>query len=178
MTEFEFDNLVKIHGKELLRFCRVTADGPEGDELYQEMLLKLWEQRDKLDVSINVKSYALSVAIRLWKNQKRKYARRKRLVPSSSYEEGAERGDYAELPADSCFSPEQNAITKETEAEIRKAVRGLKEKYRQVILLYYSADMKTREIAECLKIPENTVKTRLRKAKEILKAELEGKIYG
>lgn len=178
MTEFEFDDLIRIYGKDILRFCRVAAGGLEGDELYQDTLLTLWEQRERLDVSGNVKSYALSVAIRLWKNKKRKYARRKRLVPSSSFEEGAERGNYAELSDDACVSPEQKAMERETEAEVRTAVRSLKENYRQVILLYYSADLKTREIAECLGIPENTVKTRLRKAKEILKAELEGKIYG
>lgn len=178
MTELEFDDLISFHGKDILRFCRVTAGCPEGDELYQDTLLTLWEQRERLDVSVNVKSYALSVAVRLWKNQKRKYARRKRILPSLSYEEGAERGDFAGLSDDTCVSPEQKAMEQETEKEVRAAVRSLKEKYRQVILLHYSADLKTKEIAECLGIPENTVKTRLRKAKEILKAGLEEKIHG
>lgn len=35
--------------------------------------------------------------------------------------------------------------------------------------LYYSADMKLTEIAECLHLSVNTVKTRLRKAKSLLK---------
>lgn len=42
---------------------------------------------------------------------------------------------------------------------------ALPEKYRLVVYLYYSADMKLTEIAECLHLSVNTVKTRLRKAK-------------
>ena len=46
-------------------------------------------------------------------------------------------------------------------------------KYRLVVYLYYSADMKLTEIAECLHLSVNTVKTRLRKAKSLLKEKLE-----
>ncbi|MBR1744258.1 MAG: sigma-70 family RNA polymerase sigma factor [Lachnospiraceae bacterium] len=76
------------------------------------------------------------------------------------------------------LNPEHRTIEEETNLEIRRAVRRLPEKYRQPVILYYSADLKTKEISECLRISENTVKTRLRKARELLKKELEGKIYG
>ena len=45
--------------------------------------------------------------------------------------------------------------------------------FRSVVYLYYSADMKLTEIAECLHLSVNTVKTRLRKAKSLLKEKLE-----
>ena len=54
-----------------------------------------------------------------------------------------------------------------------KLVQQLPEKYRLVVYLYYSADMKLTEIAECLHLSVNTVKTRLRKAKSLLKEKLE-----
>ena len=56
---------------------------------------------------------------------------------------------------------------------VQRQVQALPDKYRTVIYLYYSAGLKIREIADCLQIPENTVKSRMRKAKDILKTKLE-----
>ena len=75
---------------------------------------------------------------------------------------------------DSSPSPEE-ALLKAREAEkVREAVLALPEKYRYPVELYYSADASLQEIAEVLKIPLSTVKTRLRRAKLLLKDALEG----
>ena len=59
------------HGRDILWFCRMTAgNAHEGDELYQDTMLTLLEHLDRLDEKNNSKSYALSVAIRLWKIRK------------------------------------------------------------------------------------------------------------
>ena len=70
-------------------------------------------------------------------------------------------------------TPENQVLKKETVELVRNLVSELPEKYRTSIYLFYSADMKITEIADCLKISENTVKSRLRKAKSILKKKLE-----
>ena len=70
-------------------------------------------------------------------------------------------------------TPENQVLKKETVELVRNLVSELPEKYRTSIYLFYSADMKIAEIANCLKISENTVKSRLRKAKSILKKKLE-----
>lgn len=70
--------MCRQQGADILRFCRMTtASKIEGDELYQDTMLKLLEQLQHLNVDKNLKSYTLSVAIFLWKNQRRKYARQK-----------------------------------------------------------------------------------------------------
>ena len=62
------------NGKDILRFCRMTCgDRESGDELYQDTMLKLLGKRQELDSGQNVRSYALSISILLWKNKKRKY---------------------------------------------------------------------------------------------------------
>ena len=43
--------------------------------------------------------------------------------------------------------------------------------------MYYSADMSVQEIAGVLQIPEGTVKSRMNKAKHMLKKELEALGY-
>jgi RNA polymerase sigma-70 factor (ECF subfamily) len=58
--------------------------------------------------------------------------------------------------------------------ELSKAVAGLSFDYRTVITLHYFQDMRIREIAHVLEIPQGTVKWRLSKAKEKLKEQLLG----
>ena len=71
MTKQEFNEYVQAQGADILRFCRMTtASKIEGDELYQDTMLKLLEQLQHLNVDKNLKSYTLSVAIFLWKNQR------------------------------------------------------------------------------------------------------------
>lgn len=71
-------------------------------------------------------------------------------------------------------TPENQVLKKETVELVRNLVSELPEKYRTSIYLFYSADMKIAEIADCLKISENTVKSRLRKGKKYLEKEIGG----
>jgi len=56
--------------------------------------------------------------------------------------------------------------------ELNEAVAGLALEYRTVITLHYYQDMKIKEIASVLQIPQGTVKWRLSKAKSLLKEKL------
>ena len=53
-------------------------------------------------------------------------------------------------------------------------VLALPEKYRIDIHLFYYEEYKVKEIADILKVSENTVKTRLLNGRRILKTKLEG----
>ncbi len=52
------------------------------------------------------------------------------------------------------------------------AILKLSLTYREPIILYYFEEMKIRDIAQLLGIAENTVKTRLKRAREALKSHL------
>lgn len=172
VTKQKFDEFVLAHGRDILWFCRMTAENAhEGDELYQDTMLTLLEHLDRLDEKNNSKSYALSVAIWLWKNRRRKFAWRMRIAPQESYEVHIQNGGEASETRNA--DPEVQVLQEETIHEVQKLVQQLPEKYRLVVYLYYSADMKLTEIAECLHLSVNTVKTRLRKAKSLLKEKLE-----
>ena len=174
MDKHEFEQFVTEHGKDILRFCRMNAGSTErGNELYQDTMVKLLEKQKKLDAAQNIKSYAMQTAILLWKNKKKKYANRMRIAPVSSLEEHQE--TVSSFAADWDTTPEQMMINKQEIAEVRNAVQMLPEKYRIPICLSYSAGLTMEEIATCMKVPVNTVKTRIRKAKSILKQELEAR---
>lgn len=105
MNNNEFEQFVLDNGKDILRFCRMTCgDRESGDELYQDTMLKLLDKKQNLDSGQNVRSYALSISILLWKNKKRKYANRNRLVPVDSIEEMMSKGN-SEI-RDTSASPE------------------------------------------------------------------------
>ena len=56
---------------------------------------------------------------------------------------------------------------------IQQIVANLPEKYRIPVYLFYSAELSIQEIAKVLQIPAGTVKSRMNKAKHVLKEELE-----
>ena len=60
------------------------------------------------------------------------------------------------------------------ESDVYYAVAELDEKYRTVIHLFYYEDMSVAEIAGYLNEKENTVKSKLRRGREILKEKLKG----
>ncbi len=173
MNDDEFERFVLRFGKDILRFCRMTAkDAENGDELYQDTMLKLLEKKKTLDSMQNAKSYALSTSIYLWKNKKKKHANRMRLVPTDSMNEMSDEG--YEFPGHDNEASPEHIVLKQNEADmIQGFVQALPEKYRMPIYLYYSADMQINEIAKILGLPEGTVKSRMRKAKKQLKEKLE-----
>lgn len=58
------------------------------------------------------------------------------------------------------------------ELEFKEMLKDLDEKYRVVLVLYYVEELRIAEIAEILEMNENTVKTRLARAKEQVKKNL------
>lgn len=147
--------------------CHLTGNVQEAEELYQDTFLKAVELMKNIDYENNPKSFLISIALRLWKNKKRKYAWRMRIAGTESLiEETVEN-----LEAEKCL--EEEMIQKEIQRQVRKAVAGLEEKYRIPVYLFYTVQMSVAEISKTLKIPEGTVKTRLYKARKLLKEKLE-----
>ena len=57
--------------------------------------------------------------------------------------------------------------------DLHAAIEGLRPEYREVIKLYYLDDLSVKQIAQILDKNENTVKTQLSRAREMLKTALE-----
>ena len=76
-----------------------------------------------------------------------------------------------ELPLDS--APEPVAPDFDGDVEVRDAVRALPEKLRTVVLLHYMEGYQVGEVARILRLPLETVRSRLRRARAELRMELE-----
>ena len=71
------------------------------------------------------------------------------------------------------ISPEKRVLEWELKTQVRQAVAKLDEKYRIPVYLYYTAELSIEQIANIMKLPKGTVKSRLHKARKLLKQELE-----
>ena len=68
---------------------------------------------------------------------------------------------------------DQTAHDVDTYMDLNKAIEQLRPEYQEVIKLYYLDDLSVKEIAQILNKNENTIKTQLFRAREILKSVLE-----
>lgn len=87
----------------------------------------------------------------------------KRLIPT----------DPQELPEG--VSPE--TVSKEELLDLQKALEALEPLEKTIVMLRYFEDMKLSEVASVLDINLNTVKTKLYRALEKLKIQLEGEVF-
>jgi RNA polymerase sigma-70 factor (ECF subfamily) len=69
--------------------------------------------------------------------------------------------------------PEALVLRAEQIAAVHRLIDGLPEEFRQPLALSTVDDLSSREIAEIMGIPEGTVRTRLWRARQILKQKLE-----
>lgn len=88
-------------------------------------------------------------------------------------------GEMIEV-ADDSDSPQETVERTEQQEAVQKALAALSEEYREVLLLRYMEELDYAEIAEVLKLPSGTVKSRINRAKAALKTALlkSGNIFG
>ena len=65
-------------------------------------------------------------------------------------------------------------LQRNEEAQLAEAVIALPIKYREVIYLFYFEERTIKEMASLLEVNENTIKTRMRKGKQLLSEMLGG----
>lgn len=120
----------------------------------QDALLSAWENRHKLRRPEHFETWLVRILINCCHNRQRD---RQRTAPLEAAPEIA----VCDPPA----SPDP---------ELRDAVLSLPEKQRIVIILHYMEDYTVDETARILKLPRETVRTRLRRARTALRNRLEG----
>ncbi|GHU51046.1 RNA polymerase sigma factor [Clostridia bacterium] len=158
-----FEDLVDGYGDSVYKFCRsLTYAREDADDLFQEVFLKAFEQFHKISGSDNPKAFLFSSAIYVWKSWKRKHARRSRLAPVEELDEN--------IPG--VADVEEAVFASEEVRLVREIVAALPEKFRLPVVLYYTLEMSLPDIASALNLPGGTVKSRLFKARKLIKKGL------
>lgn len=149
MTEERFTPLAEKYMDTVYRvaygYLKSRADA---DDVTQDVLIQLYKTEKEFESDSHLKNWLIRVTV----NQCKMYFRApwRRVEPIEDYAEtlGFEQPEYADL-----FT----------------AVMRLGKQYRVPLLLYYYEGYSTAETAALLGLPENTVSTRLRRARAKLK---------
>jgi RNA polymerase sigma-70 factor (ECF subfamily) len=142
--------LMDRYGGALLHFAhRLVGDMQLAEEIYQDTMLKAWQQAASFRVDGHLKAWLFRVA----RNNAIDYMRKKRL-PLEEYTACTETAAIT-------FRPDREAERSWLSAEVYEAIDELPPAYREVIDLRFFHQLCYQEIAQVLMIPLGTVKSRL-----------------
>jgi RNA polymerase sigma-70 factor (ECF subfamily) len=160
-----FDALVVRHSPVVYRIVRrLCSDAAEAEAITQEAFLRAWEGMGRFRTGQPFRPWLVQIAV----NAARDAIKKARPL------------DFADLPEDETLGvaadepgPEERMEESEALAQLATAVQALPAAYRMIIALRYDAEMSYEDIARTLKLPLNTVRTRLHRAKARLRERLE-----
>ena len=152
-----------LYGQDLLQLVYTyVKDEALAQDLTQEIFVKCYEAYPTYKRKSTLRTWMWRIAI----NHCKDYLK-------SWYNQNIQVAVDAGVDEQSSSNVEQQVIQQDDQERLAKTVMQLPIIYREVIYLFYFEDYTSKEIAVLLSTNENTVKTRLRKAKQLLKEQLE-----
>ncbi|WP_109484883.1 sigma-70 family RNA polymerase sigma factor [Occallatibacter savannae] len=190
--EFEADCIRRILAGEkhlfhdLIRPCErsiyfllfsLLKNETEAEDVAQETVIKVYQNLDKFRGESQFRTWVLSIARNEGLGRLRKISNRREDSLEADTDE--QTGDYTpailtswrEIPAEALEQKELGNL-------LRKAIEGLPEIYRNVVLLRDIEEIDIRETAAVLKISEASVKVRLHRARALLQRDLAPQLKG
>ena len=154
------DQYIRQYGKRLFGLCMTLCGDPyEAEDLYQETWLKVVRNISRYDPAREFEPWLTKICVNTYRNTLRRIAR----SPVLNFRDTREKDTMMQsVPA-----PE-----KKDYEPLYEAVRNLPEKMRLTVVLFYFEDMDIRSAAKVLGVPPGTVKSRLSKARKLLKEVL------
>jgi RNA polymerase sigma-70 factor, ECF subfamily len=136
---------------------RATAE-----DLTQEIFIKCYEKLDQFNQQASIKTWVYRIASNHCKDYLRSWHYRKIKLNEKVW-------DY--IPSKS-KQVEEEVISKNQENSLYRAIMALPIKYREVVFLHYYEELSLAEISKVTTININTIKTRLKRAKELLRDKM------
>lgn len=167
----DFNELVRRYERELYRYlARYLGDASLADDVFQNTFLQVHLKRGLYENGRPVRPWLYSIATHQAVDTLRKIGRH----PTISLDQRANTGDsessaLVELLVSDVPGPLAELQGEERKNFMRECIGRLPETLRETLIMAYYQNMKYREIAEALKIPVGTVKSRLHAA--LLKLE-------
>ena len=148
--------------EKLFYFClKKTGKNTEAEDLTQDIAIQIITALNKGTIPTSFSAWVWQIArnrYSVW--AKEKHNRNESLTGSDISDYEIE--DESESILDEMIHTEQMAL-------LRRELAFIKSDYRNIIVAYYIENKNVREIAESLSLPTNTVKSRLLRARQILK---------
>ena len=153
--------LVRAHQDVAFRTAWLVAgSAAEAEDAAQEAFVKAWKALPRFRRGAPFRPWLLSIVANEARNRRRSAGRRAAIE------------DRAELPLAEP-GPEASALAGDDRARVVGALRSLREEERLAIACRYFLDLSEEETAAAMGVRRGTVKSRLSRALERLRAELE-----
>ena len=155
-STLDIDAVYAEHAPFIARvLVRLVGDGPHVDDLLQETFLVAYRKRATFDGSSAVRTWLYGIASRLALRHRRGTGRFLRAL-----------GLYADEPERVAADPSDDLERARAAAAVHAVLARLPFKQREVFVMYELEELDGAAIAELVKIPLNTVWTRLHHARK------------
>lgn len=173
---FAWTELVRAHHRRVYGLCfRFTGSAADAEDLTQEVFLKVYGNLAAFDVARGTFQTWLTTMTR---NLLVDHFRRSRAQRSTDSMDAGWEGDGEEMPlvqrlADRGPTQHDRAVQQEIEKMVQEALTRISPELREAVILRDLQDMDYKEIAQVLRIPEGTVKSRISRGRAELARLLE-----
>lgn len=147
----------------------LTYDEADANDLVQETFLKAFRFIDRYDKGTNPKAWLFTILKNAFINEYRKRSRRPTTV---DFEEVVSFQNEPDSPLSGYLDLREEMFQQLMGDEVTNAINSLPVDYRTVILLCDVENFKYDEIAKILDVPVGTVRSRLHRARNLLKSKL------
>lgn len=138
----------------LYRFAlRLTCDVHESEDIVQEVFIRLWKRKDKLEEYRSIEAFAMTITKNLCLDKLKSKAH-KNVQLSAKHDETDETTPFIEV--------ERN----DTYERVKQLIDQLPEQQRMIIHLRDIEGYEYNEIADVLSISENTIRVNLSRARK------------
>jgi len=157
------ESLIEDYGTELKRVAFLyVKDQALAEDIIQEVFISCYHHLDSFRQESSYKTWLMRITINKSKDALKRWSFRNFISKAEIEPEVLEQN-----------TPESATVTGMEKKELIQEVLKLPIKLREVIILFYYKDLSVEEISAILQLNENTIKTRLFRAREKLKLKLE-----
>lgn len=151
---------------------RIVLNASEAEELAQETMVRVWQQREKFQAGAEVRPWVLAIAVNLARNRLRWWRRRPEVALEdwcAAGEGERERGGEGESGSRGVGGDLER---KERAGAVRDAIAALPVELREAIVLFEFEEMSQAEIAVTVGASVKAVEARVARAREKLRVAL------
>jgi RNA polymerase sigma-70 factor (ECF subfamily) len=169
--ERAFSELVRrFQGRVMNLVSRILNDRECGDDLAQEVFVRVFVHRRNYRRGSKFSTWLFTIAANLAKNEIRRRVRRRNWFSLDALQEVLK--DSAIQLADPTEGRESLMEREQLQEAMGRAVATVPEKYRLALVLRDIEGLPYEEIAQVLNIPGGTVRSRINRARSMLKRKL------
>ena len=165
-----FELLMRRHNQRLYRTARaILRDDAEAEDVMQDAYVRAYEHLDQFAGRAKFSTWLTRIAV----HEALARVRRRGRFEAIETMVGSSGGNMTF--ASHAPSPEQQAVSAQSNSLLEAAILDLPDGYRSVLMMRDIEELSTSETAECLSLSEENVKVRLHRARALLRRELYAK---